>query len=202
MDEGSMELAQSFAAARAGEREVLGQLLELCRGYLLLVAQRELDASLRGKGGASDLVQETFLEAQRDFAQFQGTSEAELLAWLRRILLNNLTNFTQRFRATGKRAIGLEVGLGGAGSGPHLADGLVAGTSTPSEQLTAREQAEILRRVLERLPDDYRQVILLRYHEDRSFEDIACLMRRSANAVRKLWLRAIDRLQKEMEKSR
>jgi RNA polymerase sigma-70 factor (ECF subfamily) len=195
----AMDVAQSLAAARAGAREVLGELLDLCRGYLLLVAQQELNADLRGKGGASDLVQETFLEAQRDFAQFQGTSETELLAWLRRLLLNNLANFSRRFRATGKRAIAREVGLEGAGSGPHLVDGLVAGNSTPSSLVTAQEQTEILRGALERLPDDYRQVILLRYHEERSFEDIAGLMQRSANAVRKLWLRAIDRLQKDME---
>src|SRR5437870_8093656 len=92
--------AQWLAEARAGSPEALGQMLEACRGYLLLVAQRELAPDLRAKGGASDLVQETFLEAQRDFPRFSGRSEAELLAWLRRLLLNNLANFTRHYRAT------------------------------------------------------------------------------------------------------
>src|SRR5262249_46357722 len=107
-----VEMAQSeddavrhLAAARAGSRADLGQALELGRKYLLLVAERELDADVQAKGGASDLVQETFLEAQRDFAQFRGTTEAELLAWLRQMLLHNIANFTRRYRGTGKRAV-------------------------------------------------------------------------------------------------
>ena len=90
------DAAQRLAAARAGSREALGQVLQACRGYLLLLAERELDPDLQTKGGASDLVQETFLEAQKDFANFQGNSEGELRAWLRQILLHNLANFTRR----------------------------------------------------------------------------------------------------------
>src|SRR4051794_37421346 len=94
-------VADWLPGARAGAPEALGQLLEAWRGYLLVVAQRELDPDLRAKGGASDLVQETFLEAQRDFPRFHGDSEAELLAWLRRLLLNNVANFTRSYRGTG-----------------------------------------------------------------------------------------------------
>src|SRR4051812_46159075 len=62
----------SIRRARAGSHEALGQLLDGCRGYLLRIARDELDPRLQAKGGASDLVQETFLEAQRDFAAFTG----------------------------------------------------------------------------------------------------------------------------------
>src|SRR5215831_5082709 len=103
-------------AARAGSREALGRLLESCRGYLLIVANGELDADLQAKEGASDRVQGTFLEAQRDFGQFQGTNEAELLAWLRRLLLNNIANFTRRYRSTGKRSVEREVALDEGGN--------------------------------------------------------------------------------------
>src|SRR5947209_3557782 len=75
------DAAQWLAAARTGSADALGRLLEACRGYLLLIGQRELDPALRAKGGASDLVQQTFLEAQRDFARFRGATEADLLAW-------------------------------------------------------------------------------------------------------------------------
>src|SRR5437764_1298683 len=108
--------ARVLASARSGSAEALGRALETCRGYLLLVAERNLDPVLRAKGGASDLVQETFMEAQRDFAQFQGTTEAELLAGLRRMLLNNVGNFARRYRGTDKRAVGREVGLPREGS--------------------------------------------------------------------------------------
>jgi RNA polymerase sigma-70 factor (ECF subfamily) len=103
MSRPSQDAARWLAAARAGSKEALGEALEACRGYLLLVANRELDPDIQAKGGASDLVQETFLEAQRDFARFAGDSKEELLAWLRRMLVHNLLNFTRRYRATGKR---------------------------------------------------------------------------------------------------
>src|SRR6516165_4598279 len=99
------EAAQRLAAARSGSREALGQALEACRGYLHLLAQRELDPDLRAKGSASDLVQETFLEAQKDFGRFVGESEDELLAWLRQMLVHNLLNFTRRYRTTQKRKL-------------------------------------------------------------------------------------------------
>src|SRR5262245_58767873 len=121
------EAAPLFDAARAGSREALGKLLESCRGYLLILANGELDADLQAKEGASDRVQETFLEAQRDFGQFQGRSEAELLAWLRRLLLNNIANFTRRYRITGKRSVEREVALDERGN-QSLQAGLPAKT--------------------------------------------------------------------------
>ena len=85
-------------AARSGSGDALGRVLESYRAYLLLVAARELDPKLRAKGGASDLVQETFLEAQRDFGGFHGNSDGELRAWLRQLLLHNVANFARRYR--------------------------------------------------------------------------------------------------------
>jgi len=86
MAESGQSAGERLSLAGAGSAEALGQALEVWRNYLLVIAGRQLDPGLHAKGGASDLVQETILEAQRDFAQFQGTSEAELLAWLRHTL--------------------------------------------------------------------------------------------------------------------
>jgi len=133
MDESVQSSGELLAAARSGSRESLGKLLETCRNYLSLVAQREIDSDLRAKGGASDLVQETFLEAQRDFARFQGCSEDELLAWLRQILLHNVANFTRRYRDTRKREVSREVPIlaDDSASAPGL--GLPDRTLTPSD---------------------------------------------------------------------
>src|SRR6516225_2720280 len=106
-----------LAAARGGAPETLGQLLEACRQYLLLVANQHLAPDLQRKFGASDVAQETFLEAQRDFGAFHGRSEEELLAWLRRILLNNLANLTRGYRGTDKRQVAREVPLAEAAPG-------------------------------------------------------------------------------------
>jgi len=91
MPEPADEFAGWLTAARAGSSVALGRILEACRGYLLLVAEQDLDQDLRAKGGASDLVQQTFLEAHGAFGQFRGGSEDEVLAWLRHLLRNNLT---------------------------------------------------------------------------------------------------------------
>jgi RNA polymerase sigma-70 factor (ECF subfamily) len=193
------DLAQLLADARAGSAEAIGRLLEAYRGYLLRIAGQELDPELRAKGGASDLVQETFLEAHRDFAQFHGSRDAELRAWLRQLLRNNLANFTRSFRQTEKRAVEREVSLA-AGDSVAGRDGqLAADQATPSDYVVREEQAQALERVIGRLPEDYREVLLLRFREGLTFEAIGQRLGRSENAVRKLWARAVERVQRELE---
>jgi len=188
-----------LAAARAGSTDALGEALLACQDYLLIVAQNELDPDLRSKGSASDLVSETFLEAHRDFAQFHGASTGELRAWLRQLLLNNVANFTRRYRATGKREVGREVSVHGVSSSCMPAAWLAARDGTPSGLVARDEQSASLLSALDQLPDDYRRVIVLRYYEQLPFEEIAKRMNRSANAVRIIWSRAVRLLRQLME---
>jgi RNA polymerase sigma-70 factor (ECF subfamily) len=191
----SPDVGRWLEKARGGCNDALGQALEACRVYLLLIAGEELDPELRGKGDASDLVQETFLEAQRDFARFQGATPKEWRAWLRRLLLNNVADFGRRYRATTKRDAALELSLDDSG-GP-VRD-LAAADTTASGHAIAREESEALHAALARLPEDYRRVILLRYQEQLSFEEIGSQLGRTPNAARMLWLRAVDRLRQEI----
>ncbi len=191
------DAGRHLAAARAGSQEALGEALEACRRYLLLVAQRELDPELQAKGGASDLVQEAFLEAQREFVRFQGTSDAELRAWLRRLLLHQLGHFARRYRDTGKREVAREIRLQDGNSESQPALELAGSSATPSGQAMAHEEEQALHDALARLPEDYRHVITLRFGEERSFEEIGRLLNRSAEAARKLWVRAMHRLREE-----
>jgi RNA polymerase sigma-70 factor (ECF subfamily) len=197
MTQPNHDAGQWLPAARAGSAEALGHALEACRRYLLGVAEREINPALRAKGGASDLVQETFLDAQRLFGRFQGTSAGELLAWLRQLLLHNLGDFSRRYQGTGKRDLGREVPLqpGSTADGPRVP----TDSATPSQVLGQGEQAEALRRAVERLPEDYRQVLAWRYQENLSFEEIGQRLGRTGNAARKLWLRAVQQLQQELE---
>jgi RNA polymerase sigma-70 factor (ECF subfamily) len=186
-----------LAAARAGSVQALGEVLQAQRNYLLAIAAEEVAAGLKAKAGASDLVQETFLEAQRDFARFHGDSDAELRAWLRRLLLNNVANFTRRYRAD-KRQAARERSLDADGAASTPGGQLAAESSSPSARAAAHEQAEALQRALERLPEDYRRVLRWRYEEQRSFEDIAQQLACTPNAARKLWARAIHRLEQDL----
>ena len=191
--------AQWLADARAGSREALGRVLEEYRRYLLRLANQRLPTDLQAKGGASDIVQQTFLEAQRDFSGFQGQTESELRAWLRQLLIHNLANFRRQYQATDKRQVGREVHLeaGPGEPGPGLEP--VAATPSPSREIMAREQTELLQQALERLPEEFRRVITLRHHEQHTFDEIGRLMNRSANGARTLWLRALERLAQELE---
>jgi RNA polymerase sigma-70 factor (ECF subfamily) len=199
MTEPSDDDSRLVAAARAGSREALGRALEDCRRYLLAIAERELEPDLRAKGGASDLVQETFLEAQRDFAQFQGTSPDALRAWLRQVLNHNLAAFTRRFRATSKRAVGREVSMQAECPSGGINEGPARSALTPSGVAIEHEQALALRRALARLPEEYRRVVVLRFEDGRSFEEIGRLTGRSPDATRKVWSRAMERLRQEWE---
>ena len=100
MSDGSRNPSEDSSASGALSAAAFGEVFEACRAYLLAVADRELDADLRAKGGASDIVQETFMEAHRDITQFHGTSDEELRAWLRRLLLNNVSNFRRRYQSS------------------------------------------------------------------------------------------------------
>lgn len=182
---------------REGSEQALGELLEKCRSYLLLIANSELESDLRAKAGASDLVQESFLEAHRDIAHFQGESLDELLAWLRRILLHNLADFARQYRETAARRISREQTLDDS-TGPVLAQHLAVPDPSPSKQAVANEQHAALAQALQRLPDDYRQALLLRQQEQYSFAQIGEAMGRSAEAARKVWFRAVERLREEL----
>jgi RNA polymerase sigma-70 factor (ECF subfamily) len=187
-----------FRDARGQSREALGRLLETCRDYLLLVANHELAGDLRAKAGASDLVQETFLDAQRDFGQFTGRSLAELQHWLRRILLNNLADLNRRYRDTNRRRLAQEVSLADD-STDDAAARVADDTPSPSGEAIRHEQTAALERALARLPEHYRQVIAWRHHEGLSFAEIGELLGRTPDAARMIWARAVKELQQTWE---
>jgi RNA polymerase sigma-70 factor (ECF subfamily) len=190
------EPGQLLQDAKAGDAATLGRLLELYRRYLALLARVQIGKRLQGKVDASDIVQETFLEAHRHFGQFRGTSEAELLSWLRQILASNLANLLRRYIGTQGRDVRLEreIEVDFDQSTALLDRGLVARGSSPSHQAARREQSLILADALAELPDDYREVLVLRHLEGLSFPEVAQRMGRSLDSVDKLWMRGLARL--------
>jgi RNA polymerase sigma-70 factor (ECF subfamily) len=184
--------------ARAGDVQALGQLLELYRNYLMLLARVQFGQRLRGKADPSDVVQEAFLDAYRDFPGFRGTSEAELVSWLRKILATTLAELARRYHGTRRRDPRLERDLYAEleHSSQALDNGLVAPASSPSQQAVRREQAVLLADALEHLSEDHREVIFLRQLEGLSFSEVAQRMERSTEAVKKLWVRALASLRR------
>ena len=186
--------------ARAGDAATLGRLLELYRRYLALLARVQIGHRLQGKVDASDIVQETFLEAHRNFPRFRGTSEGELVRWLRQILAANLADLLRRYLGAQGRDVRLEREIEDAfdRSSVLLDRGLVAQQSSPSQQAARREQAVLLADALDQLPDDYRDVLVLRHLEGLTFPQVAERMGRSLDSVEKLWMRGLARLRQIM----
>ncbi len=198
---GLVDPAGLISRARGGDELALGQLLEQSRNYLKLLARLQIDRQLQGKADASDLVQETFMEAVHDFAGFRGRSEAEWLAWLRRILACNLANMVRHYRGTRRRDVRLERALAADvdQSSEALDLPLVARSQVaPWEQAARREQSVVLADLLERLPDDYRDAIVLRQLEGLTFPEVAVRMGRTVDSVKKLWVRGLARLRETL----
>lgn len=186
--------------AKAGDGAALGRLLESYRAYLIVLARVQVGRRLQGKVDASDIVQEAFLGAHRDFAQFRGGTERELLGWLRGILASLLANLVRHYQGTKRRDIRLERQLAvELEQSSHALDrGLVAQQSSPSQQAAQREQSVLLAEALARLPDELRELLILRHLEGLTFPEVAERMGRTVDSVKKQWPRALAALRRLM----
>ncbi len=200
MSSSSSNLASSLLGrARRGSTSSLGQLMTLYSTYLKAVVSAQLDQRLKTRVSASDVVQETFFEAHRDFPTFRGQSPEEFLGWMRKILVNNLMRVVERHVTAAKRDVRREVSLeqvsrGIERSADRLSSLAVSMEASPSTDMQRRESQSELALALAALPADYRAVVQLRHLEGLPFDEVARRMDRSSGAVRMLWLRAINQL--------
>lgn len=197
----AIEIGGLIAAFRAGDAAAGDTLLRRFEPWLRLVARLQLESRFRAKFDPADVVQQALLEAVRAFPQFRGDSEGELAAWLRQILAHALAREIRRYAGTAKRNPACEVPLDQelTRTAQRLGDQLAATGTSPSQRLVKREQGVLLAQVLERLPEDFREVIILRHLEDLPHEEVARRMGRSPGAVRMLWVRALARLRTELQ---
>jgi RNA polymerase sigma-70 factor (ECF subfamily) len=182
--------------ARQGESEPLGRLLQMYRDYLLLLAESQLYGYRHASLNASDAVQETFLRAHAKFHQFQGATDGELAAWLRRILANSIVSLARQPLGLRRRSAVREKQLCDLfDRSSQAAEALfVAPDTSPSATVMRRERAILFAGAMQQLPEQYRQVIVLRHFQQLPFADVAQQMDRSVDSVEKLWIRALDRL--------
>ncbi len=196
---GRRDVPALISRARRGHGSSVGALLELYHNYLAVLAATQIERRLQPRVSPSDIVQETMLRAHANFAQFRGGTEGELLAWLRQILVNNLAKFVEQHVLAARRDVRREVSIERLGralekSTVQLAALLPADVKTPSVAAQEREEAVVLADRLAALPEDYRQVLVLRNLQGLPFDVVAERMERSVSAARMLWLRAIDKL--------
>ncbi|MGQ0637492.1 MAG: sigma-70 family RNA polymerase sigma factor [Planctomycetaceae bacterium] len=196
----SADTTELLVQARAGSEHDRGVLLERYRNYLELLARVELGRRLQRKVDTADVVQETFLEAHRNFHRFRGASESEFIGWLREILGSRIADLVRRYVGTKGRDVRRErpLSVDFDQSSRVLDRGMVALNSTPSQQVIRREQGLLLAEALARLPDNYREVLVLRHLEELTFPQVAERMDRTLNSVKKLWVRAVALLRRSL----
>jgi RNA polymerase sigma-70 factor (ECF subfamily) len=178
-------------------------LLTQYTNYFKLLVTAQLDSRLQVRVSPSDVVQEVFFEAHRDFGQFRGESPAEFAAWLRQILVNNILRVVEQHAVAEKRDVRREVALNTVSrqleeSAVRL-DLLARDSESPSGHALQREREIQLADAIAELPADYREIIVLRHVEGLPFDEVASRMQRSAGAVRMLWLRALKTLRQSLE---
>ncbi|MFO1000945.1 MAG: sigma-70 family RNA polymerase sigma factor [Planctomycetaceae bacterium] len=169
--------------------DVFSEVLESCRRFLLEIANKEVPADLRAKGGASDLVQQTFAAALRWESQFRGESIAELKAWLREILRTEAAVFRRQYYQTARRDVSKEVAM----NPMEVRHG-----STPQSVVIKAEETLHLSSAFSNLPIDYQKVVMLRMEQQMTFCEIGEKLGRSEDAARKLFSNAIRRLRLDL----
>jgi RNA polymerase sigma-70 factor (ECF subfamily) len=171
---------------------------EKYRSYLMLLARLQLDQRWHARIDPSDLVQQTLLDAHARWHQM-GTENAELAAWLRKALANNLADALRNLNRA-KRNVGREQSLDVAldASSARLAHCLASEQSTPSRQAVRNEDLLRLADALTALPDLQREAVILHHLQGHSLSDTARALSRSDTATAGLLHRGLKKLREIM----
>ncbi len=190
---------ENLSRAKQGDEQALGRLLLNVESYLKLLAKLQIGRHLQVKLDASDVVQETFLEAHRAITRFEGETRDQFMAWLRTILASRLSNNVRRYLGTQARDVRLEQQIQNDldQSAMSLGGMFVDPGESPSQLVSQEEQSRLVVECLSKLSPDYQNVLVLRHLEGKSFPEIATLLNRSVDSVEKLWVRGLSKLKKE-----
>lgn len=196
------EFAELLKRIRAGEQAAQNEILEKYRPYLKMLAQSNVDTWVQAKTDASDIVQESMIDACRGVQNFAGNTEAEWLAWLKKIVSNNLHDMVRHYKGAAKRDVSRERSweVSSAGQSGKFERAPMEQEPRPSQIVMQSEREEHLAYAIGQLDESYREVIRLRNLQRLPFDEIAEQMGRSRSAVQMLWTRAMVKLSEEMKR--
>lgn len=183
-----------LVAARSGDAQALDRLWREMRTYLLLVARARLNPSLSAKLDASDIAQQSLLEAQANMGQFQGQSLPEFKAWLRRLVEHNLADTSRRLIGAQRRTIFRERTL----EDSQFKNVLVSKEMSASSCLQRNELDVAILRAVQSLSRADQILIRLRYERHLTYPQIGKLLGVSDQAVRKRCGRVVKELQEHL----
>lgn len=168
--------------------------LEQFRSYLHVLAETQMHAKLKSKVDASDIVQQTLLQAHQAQEQFRGSTSAEKAAWLRTILNNVLCGLARGFGRQ-RRDVSREQSMQAIEkSSLQLINLLSSDVSSPSAAIHRHERADELAKAMLRLTADQRQAIILKYWQGKTLAEIGEQLDKSTEAVAGLIFRGMQKL--------
>lgn len=153
----------------------------------------------QGRLEASDLVQQTLMEAHLKISQFRGRTEAEMARWLAQILKHNIADAARALRRQ-KRDVTREQSLeaGVDQDCRPAADWLASEQTTPSLCAANAEQFLQLSEAISKLPPTQREVIVLHHLQGQTLSELAACFQRSEASVAGLLYRGLKSLRELM----
>ncbi len=189
-----------LARARSGDRSAFDSLFERYSDALHRFVNLRLDSRIRTRVAASDIVQDTQLEAFRRFVDYCERKPMPFHIWLRKTAYERLLNVRRDHMDTGKRAIGREQATLDESS-VLLANQLPDGVASPSECVAKLEYRELIAAKIQSMNEDDRDVLLMRHVDGMTHQDIANLLGIEHAAARKRYARALVRLETLLRES-
>lgn len=192
------DLTQTFdlvQRAQAGDNTALGRLLDRYRARVRRIVRLRLGTRLRNVVESEDVLQETFTQAIRAFDHFDARDEASLINWLCRIVENTIAGLAD-YHFAKRRNPARQLPLDADDEG-RLADAVADAHPGPKTQALAAEDARLLDECIAQLPEQYREIIILRDFLGLGWEDVAREHGRpSADAARMMHAKALLELQR------
>jgi RNA polymerase sigma-70 factor (ECF subfamily) len=202
MSDDSAELQDALKRLQAGEPQALASLFSLYRDRLRRMVEVRLDARLRGRVSASDVLQEAYIGALERLAHYQASPEIPAFVWIRSVTLQRLIDVHRRHLGAQVRDAGREVRLANEdqlGASSEQVAVLIADLTSASHAARRGETLAQLRHALEHLEPIDRDVLVLRHFEQLSNQETAACLGIKPTAASKRYVRAIERLRDVLE---
>jgi RNA polymerase sigma-70 factor (ECF subfamily) len=196
MDETTADSAETqrlLEQVQAGDSTAFERLFARHRDYLRRIIELRLDRQVRSRFDASDVLQETHIEASGRLQEYVARRPMPFRLWLRKTAHQRLLRLRRAHADAQNRAVGREVPL------PHrssveLAQQLLGNGTTPSEKISRQELAQRIRGAMGQLAEAEREVLLMRNFEGLSVREAGCILDLDPGTVSRLHGRALMRL--------
>lgn len=185
--------------AAGGDSDALGRLLESHRHRLERIVRVRLDHRVQSRMNASDVIQETCIEAGERLREYLENPEVPFFVWLRYLAQQRLQQLHRHHLGRQIRDANRERSIGQNDSQDQLGSGIIAGQlvarfSSASTIVQREELCQRLREMLDRMEPVDREILVLRHFEHLTNAECAQILSLSTTAASNRYIRALERL--------